>query len=77
MAKNNKQEKTLSLREKIKAYRRELHGEAAKKFDTVFLEAAGGSSLKEALQDGMNLQKAFVAAKKEAERLSKEQSSEE
>lgn len=75
MAKEKKkmQEKPLSLREKIKAYRRELHGDVAAKFDEVFITSCGyGKSLKDALQEGKDLQKAFVAAKTEAEKLAKQ-----
>jgi hypothetical protein len=66
MAKEKKkmQEKPPSLRDKIKMYRKDLHGEVAKKFDEVFIDSCGyGDSLKEALQEGKDLQKAFVAAK--------------
>ena len=68
MAKEKKkmQEKDLSLRDKIKAYRRDLHGDIAKKFDETFIRLCGGfESLKEALQEGKGLQKAFVASKLE------------
>lgn len=60
---------TLSLRDKIKAFRRSLHGEAAATFDEVFCEISGmlsGTSLKECLSKGKNLQKAWVAAKDKA-----------
>lgn len=68
MAKEKKmmREREPSLRDKIKAYRRELHGEIAKKFDEIFIRLCGDfDSLKEALQEGKDLQKAFVAAKLE------------
>lgn len=62
--KKKMQEKTPSLRDKIKAFRRDLHGDIAKKFDETFIHLCGGfDSLKEALQEGKDLQKAFVAAK--------------
>lgn len=68
MAKGKKEpkQKEPSLRDKIKAYRRELHGEQAQTFDAAFIENCGvakSKSLKEALQDGKDLQKAFVQAK--------------
>ena len=68
MAKEKKKmrEKELSLRDKIKDFRRHLHGDVAKKFDETFTRLCGGfDSLKEALQEGKDLQKAFVATKLE------------
>lgn len=53
----------LSLRDKIKAYRRELHGDVAEAFDSAFCETSGERNLKKALTNGKNLQAAFVAAK--------------
>lgn len=78
MAKREKKQmakKEPSLRDKIKEYRRNLHGEFAMKFDEIFIESCGlnskSASLKQALQDGKDLQKAFVAAKKEIEKMPK------
>jgi hypothetical protein len=62
-----KQVKEPSLRDKIKAYRRALHGDVAIAFDKKFMEVAGGKDLKKALTDGKDLQAAFVAAKDAAD----------
>ena len=67
MAKKNKQPKEPSLRDKIKAHRRALHGEVAVAFDKKFFEVTGEKDLKKALTNGKNLQAAFVAARAAAE----------
>ncbi len=62
----------LSLRDKILAYRRDLHGDVAATFDWAFVQAAGTDSkdgLKGAMAHGSDLQKAFVAAKAEAAKV--------
>ena len=66
MAKRDRQEKPLSLRDTIREYRRNLHGDIARSFDEIFCSISGckGLSFKEALVNGDSLQKAFVAAKK-------------
>lgn len=55
--------KSPSLRDGIKAYRRNLHGDIAEAFDAAFCTVAGSAPLKKALNSGTDLQKAFVAAK--------------
>jgi len=65
--KHNKQPKEPSLRDKIKAHRRTLHGEVAVAFDKKFFEVTGEKDLKKALTNGKNLQAAFVAARAAAE----------
>lgn len=56
--------KPMSLREKIKEFRRNLHGKKAEAFDAAFIESAGnGISFRECLAEGRDLQKAFVLAK--------------
>lgn len=63
----NKQPKEPSLRDKIKAHRRTLHGDVAVAFDKAFFDVTGEKDLKKALTNGKNLQAAFVAAKAAAE----------
>lgn len=60
-----------SLRDQIKAYRRDLHGEVAEAFDKVFCEMSGAAPIKKALSEGKDLQKAFVAAKMAATEMRK------
>jgi RNase P protein component len=66
MGRKDRNEKPLSLRDTIREFRRELHGDIAKTFDEVFCASSGckGLSFKEALVNGESLQKAFVSAKK-------------
>lgn len=59
----------LSLRQRIKLYQSQLQGEASKKFIEVFCKYLGEESLGKALAASGNLQKAFVAAKTEAEKI--------
>lgn len=61
-----------SLRDQIKAYRRNLHGEVAEAFDNTFCEMSGASPVKKALSEGRDLQKAFVAAKVSADAMRKQ-----
>ena len=57
MSRGKEKEEKFSLRDKIKAYRAQLHGDVAIKFDTVFCEISGMTdevSLKTALGKGKN-----------------------
>jgi len=65
------QKKSPSLRDNIKTYRRELHGDIAEAFDTAFCTLAGTGPFKKALNSGTDLQKAFVAAKLAAQEARK------
>ena len=70
MGRNKKEEKKpLSLRDTIREYRRNLHGQIAIAFDEIFCAQSGckGLSFKEAIANGESLQKAFVAAKRVAQ----------
>lgn len=75
MSRKNKkkggQTQSLSLRDQIKAYRRDLHGDVAQSFDEGFCEIAGEYPIKKALSAGKELQKAFVAGKNAAQAMMK------